>query len=129
MGQDAGACAAEGVALVKGQPRRQKNSALSKDEARDLAFDKGYRLGFKDAQGHTIKMTFAAVCLVLNRRYGFGQKRCYDVLTDIDKEMSPNGQLTVRGAIDEVYEKIGLRLTFDDPFDPVEMVNKKEQDK
>ena len=43
--------------------------------------------------------------------------------------LSPNGQLTVRGAIDEVYEKIGLRLTFDDPFDPVEMVDKKEQDK
>ena len=42
---------------------------------------------------------------------------------------TPNGQLTVRGAIDEVYEKIGLRLTFDDPFDPVEMVDKKEQDK
>lgn len=114
---------------MRGQPHRQKNSALSKDEARDLAFDKGYRLGFKEAQGHTIKMTFAAVCLVLNRRYGYGQKRCYDVLTDIDREMSPNGQLTVRGAIDEVYEKIGLRLTFDDPFDPVEMVDKKEQDK
>lgn len=114
---------------MRGQPHRQKNSALSKDEARDLAFDKGYRLGFKEAQAHTIKMTFAAVCLVLNRRYGYGQKRCYDVLTDIDKEMSPNGQLTVRGAIDEVYEKIGLRLTFDDPFDPVEIVDKKEQDK
>ena len=51
------------------------------------------------------------------------------MLTDIDREMSPNGQLTVRGAIDEVYEKTGLRLTFDDPFDPVEMVDKKEQDK
>lgn len=108
---------------------RQQRRAMRPASASDVAFDDGYRQGFKEAQRFTIKMTFAAVCLVLNRRYGYGQKRCYDVLTDIDKEMSPNGQLTVRGAIDEVYEKIGLRLTFDDPFDPVEMVDKKEQDK
>lgn len=108
---------------------RQQRRAMRPAPASDVAFEDGYRQGFKEAQRFTIKMTFAAVCLVLNRRYGYGQKRCYDVLTDIDKEMSPNGQLTIRGAIDEVYEKIGLRLTFDDPFDPVEMVDKKEQDK
>lgn len=108
---------------------RQQRRAMRPAPTSDAAFENGYRLGFKEAQRFTIKMTFAAVCLVLNRRYGFGQKRCYDVLTDIDKEMSPNGWLTVKGAIDEVYEKTGLRLTFDDPFEPVEMVDKKEEHK
>lgn len=65
-------------------------------------------------------MAYAAVCLVLHRDYGFGQGRCHKVLSALDAEMSPGGQLTIQGAIDQVYDEIGLALNFDEPFDRIE---------
>lgn len=67
-----------------------------------------------------------AVCLVLHRDYGFGQGRCHKVLSALDAEMSPGGQLTIQGAIDQVYDEIGLALNFDEPFDRIEKMEAKK---
>lgn len=40
-------------------------------------------------------------------------------------EMSPGGQLTISGAIDQVFDEMGLHLNFEEPFDRIEKVEKK----
>ena len=44
-------------------------------------YDKGWTAGFTKAAEPTIRSCYAAVCLALNDLYGFGSKRCADVLT------------------------------------------------
>lgn len=74
--------------------------------------------------GNMVCVLFAAwsncLRIVLHRDYGFGQGRCHKVLSALDAEMSPGGQLTIQGAIDQVYDEIGLALNFDEPFDRIE---------
>lgn len=102
---------------------RQQRRAQKHPVSKDAAYEAGFRDGLREKNEVTYKMTFAAFCLVLNKRYKFGQNRLYAVLTDVSELMSPGSDLTVRGAIDEVYRRVGLRLNFDDPFEPVEKVN------
>lgn len=107
------------------QRRAQKNQ--SKTQAQ---FDEDvYREGFRDGATSTFKMAYAAVCLVLHRDYGFGQGRCHKVLSALDAEMSPGGQLTIQGAIDQVYDEIGLALNFDEPFDRIEKRGRKSRER
>lgn len=104
------------------QRRVQKNQPKTQAQ-----FDEDvYREGFRDGATSTFKMAYAAVCLVLHRDYGFGQGRCHKVLSALDAEMSPGGQLTIQGAIDQVYDEIGLALNFDEPFDHIEKMEAKK---
>lgn len=103
---------------------RQQRRAQKCPASKDAAYEAGYRDGLREKNEITIKMIYAAFCLVLNRRHKFGQNRLFDVLTDVNALMSPGSELTTRGAIDEVYRKTGLLLNFDDPFEPVEKVGK-----
>lgn len=49
---------------------------------------------------------------------GFGKKRLRDVLQKTDQIVLE--QLTSMEAIEEVWNKIGLQLVFDDPFERVQ---------
>lgn len=69
-----------------------------------------YKEGFRDGSSAAYKMAYAAVCLILHRLYGFGQERCHKVLVELEQEMSPGGQLTISGAIDQVFDEMGLHL-------------------
>lgn len=84
-----------------------------------------YKEGFRDGSSAAYKMAYAAVCLILHRLYGFGQERCHKVLVELEREMSPGGQLTISGAIDQVFDEMGLHLNFEEPFDRIEKVEKK----
>lgn len=78
----------------------------------------GYTAGFREASEPTLRSCFAAVCLALNDLHGFGQARCANVLRAVDQHMTET--LTSAEAIDEVWERMKLRLVFDDPFDRIQ---------
>lgn len=89
--------------------------------------EKEYRKGAIDAERHAIKMIFAALCLVLKHYFKFGRIRIYRVLKAVEAYLQPNNLLSSMEMIDKVLEETGIRLNFDDPFDPVEMIEEKRK--
>ena len=84
----------------------------------DKGYGKGYDKGFKDSAEPVVRGCFAAVCLALNDLHGFGQKRCMDVLNAVDEHMTMT--LTSDEAIDEVWDRMKLKLVFSEAFDRVQ---------
>ena len=62
--------------------------------------------------------SLAAVCATLEELHGFKRKRCLEILNAVDKRILYT--LNSQEAIDEVYERIGLKLNFKEPFDRVQ---------
>lgn len=81
-------------------------------------FDTGYAEGFRAAAQPVTRGAYAAVCLALKELHGFGTKRCAEVLRAMDKHMQYS--LTSEELINEVWEKLGLELVWDDPFDRIQ---------
>lgn len=107
-----------------GLTKEQKKEALFKNGITidDLKkeFDNGYKAGFADAAPQTFKTIYAAICLTLNEKYGFGKKRCLDVLNSVDSLVI--NTLNSYEAIEDVYNKIGLKINFDETFERVEEI-------
>lgn len=103
------------------QSKEQKMAALVKngitpeyvDKECAKHFDAGYRKGAE----HTLKMVYAAVCLAANDRFGFGRRRCRDLLLAIDNHVLMS--LTSEEAMDEVYERMGLRIAAVDEMERI----------
>jgi len=102
-----------------------KNAAIAKlskngitPEDLEKEFEKGYTRGFREAAEPVIRSCFAAVCLALNDLHKFGSRRCADVLRAVDQHMERT--LTSEEIIDEVWERMGLKLDFKDPFDRIQ---------
>lgn len=83
----------------------------------EAEYRKGYNAGWREAGYPIVKGCYAAVCLALHELHGFGHKRCHDVLAEIDRVMLY--QLTTDEAIQEVWDKVGLKLIFDDPLERI----------
>jgi len=96
--------------------KEQRMDALVKNgiTIKDLEenYNKGYEAGFAVASGPVIKTCYAAVCLALNELHGFGMKRCKDVLNLVDEKILFS--LTSMEAIEEVWQKIGLQIDFNE---------------
>lgn len=103
--------------LTKEQRMEQlvKNGITLKDL--EKSYTDGYNAGFSDACPATFKTIYAAVCLALNDKYGFGAKRCKDALKAIDNYVIYS--LTSAEAIQAVYDRMKLELDFDDPLDRI----------
>lgn len=84
--------------------------------------EKEYEKGAIDAERHAIKMIFAAMCLTLKTEFKFGKVRIHRVLKAVEAYLQPGNELSSQEMIDKVLEETGIRLNFDDPFDPVEMI-------
>lgn len=84
--------------------------------------EKEYEKGAIDAERHAIKMIFAAMCLTLRTEFKFGKVRIHRVLKAVEAYLQPGNELSSQEMIDKVLEETGIRLNFDDPFDPVEMI-------
>lgn len=85
-------------------------------------FRAGYEAGFRDATPVTFKTIYAAVILALKELHGFGQARCARVLTAVDDKVAH--ALGSEELIEKVWESVGLRLNFEEPFDRIEMREK-----
>ena len=94
--------------------RIQRNGITVDDLAR--AGQEGYRDGAKNAAESTMRNIYAAVALVMHEKYGFGKKRCMDVLNAIDEKVmyALDGQEMTQ----QVFDDLGIRMTFDG--DPLE---------
>lgn len=96
--------------------KEQRMDALVKNgiTIKDLEenYNKGYEAGFTVASGPVIKTCYAAVCLALNELHGFGMKRCKDVLNLVDEKILFS--LTSMETIEEVWQKIGLQIDFNE---------------
>ena len=110
------------------------NRAERRRAARDMAhatqridYEREYERGAKDAERHAIKMIFAGMCLAMKEEFGFGAQRIHRMLTATQKYLQPGAYFTTAELIDEVLEKTGIRLDFDDPFDMVERIEKGEK--
>lgn len=99
--------------------KRLIKNGITLDDLKD-EFQKGYHAGFKAASEPVIKGCYAAICLALNDLYGFGHKRCGDVLLAVDNHITMS--LTSKEAIEEVYKRMGLRIDFKEPFDRIQEV-------
>lgn len=86
-------------------------------------YKQGFNDGFKAASAPMIRSVYAATALAAHELFKFGRTRCTRLLNRLD--FHTVNTLTSTELIDEVYDKIGLRLRFDEPFDRVEEAKKK----
>lgn len=104
---------------VPGYHRLTKEQKLEKLFANGItvqdvekAYEDGRHQGFKEgieASGLPLFQTFyAALCLALNEQFGFGQKRCLDVLIKTDQHIT--NTLTSYEITQEVLDRIGLEI-------------------
>ena len=77
----------------------------------------GYKQGRGEVAAPVFKTLYAAVCLALKDLHGFGEKRCYDVLCKIDEYVTYH--LTSEEAKEEVFNRMGLELSFGDIYGTV----------
>lgn len=91
--------------------QRIQRNGITMDDLKEN-YDIGYKAGFESATGPVIKTCYAAICLALHELYGFGMKRCRDVLNLVDQKILYS--LTSAEAIEEVWEKIGLQIDFNE---------------
>lgn len=114
----------------KNQPRKPEYKSMTKQQKMDAlikngitpkdiekSYSDGYNAGFSDACPATFKTIYAAVCLALNEMHGFGAKRCRDILKMVDSKVIYS--LTSEEAIQAVYDRMGLTLNFDEPFERI----------
>lgn len=93
-------------------------SALMKNGITPQDLKEEWQRGYDTGAEVFLKTAYAAVCLALNELHGFGHKRCQDVLQAMDKHVLYT--LTDVEAINEVWERMGLRLVFADPLERVQ---------
>lgn len=92
-----------------------KNGITPRDMDRE--YERGYHEGFETAITPGYKTMFAAVCIVLHEKYGFGPKRCCSALQAVYDYITQT--LTSADATQEVFDKMGLALDFDSPGDKI----------
>lgn len=80
-------------------------------------FRRGYDAGSTDGINHTFKTIYAAVMLAAGDTYHFGKKRTVRLLRRVD-ELATTA-LSSADAIDEVWERFGVALEFNEVFDRV----------
>lgn len=94
--------------------QRIQRNGITMDDLKEN-FDMGYNAGFKDSTTNVIKTAYAAICLALHELHGFGAKRCMDVLNLVDQKIIYS--LTSDEAIEEVWNKVGLKIDFSEILD------------
>lgn len=95
--------------------RIAKNGLTVKDL--EEAHQRGFDEGFKKSADNIVRGCYAGVCLALNDLYGFGSKRCCDVLNKLDWHMLYS--LTSADAIQEVWDRMKLHIDFKEAFDRI----------
>lgn len=95
--------------------------------AKEASYSEGYSKGWEEGVSHgsekSLYILYSCICTTLNRMYGFGAKRCFDVLTELHEEILFT--LDHMEKAEEVYEKMGLTIDFTDtnePFKKVEQI-------
>lgn len=84
------------------------------------AIKENYYRGIEAGKAQAVKTCYAAMCLAARDTYKFGKKRVLRLLRAMDKHVCET--LASDEAIDEVFERLGIRITFSSPFENIEEV-------
>lgn len=110
--------------------RRAENSAYIANMERNgitiedvnRATNEGYQQGVARAQEVTMKACYAAMCLALHEKHGFGTKRCMDVLNAVDEKMVY--ALTSMELVQQAFDELGIEIHMEDEM-PGERISEK----
>lgn len=105
-------------ARKKGKMESSILSVCKKNPMAQAAFDMGYNQGLQKGCEFSLKDAYAASLLAANEVYRFGRKRNKRLLKKTDEIVVH--RLTTEELIDEVFERFGIRIDFNAPFDRVE---------
>jgi len=97
------------------QLNRIQRNGITIDDL-DRAGRQGYQDGARIAAENTMRNIYAAVALVMHENYGFGKKRCMDVLNAVDQKVMY--ALDSKEMIQQVWDDLKIKMTFDG--DPLE---------
>ena len=101
--------------------KEQQIAALYKNGITAKDLQKEYERGRDDGITGTFKTIYAAVCLAVEELHGFKRERCKRLLERIDDIVI--NSLTSTEAIQEVFERIGLVIDFNESFERVKDKN------
>lgn len=111
-------------AYRRGKTAEETLAAFAK---RGISFDdlkkaneEGLQQGIREGGQLAYRSIYGALCTVLHENYGFGKKRLYEVLRQTDQKILES--LNHVELIEEAWEKTGLQINFDKPFDRIEEV-------
>ena len=94
--------------------RMERNGITIEDVNR--AAQEGYQDGAKIAADNTMRNIYAAIALVMHENYGFGKKRCMDVLRAVDEKVMY--AIDSKEMVQQVFDELKIKMTFDgDPLD------------
>lgn len=114
--------------MANRQQRRHLSKVFGLTQAQqdvvNAAIKENYYRGIEAGKGQAIKTCYAATCKAVRDVYGCETEQVRDFLRVMDKHVV--GTLASEEAIDEVFEQIGLRITFSDPFSNIEEVEDAE---
>ena len=81
-------------------------------------YHRGFQAGLQAVSLPMIKTCYAAICLALHDEFGFGEDECFRALARVDERLL--WTLENQELVDEVLEKTGLTIQFDEVFDRVQ---------
>lgn len=88
-----------------------KNGITPRDV--DNAYQRGYKEAIKNVSDYCMKDCYAAFLLAAHEVFGFGHDRCLRLLRAADDRIC--NSLASDEAIEEVFEKLGVRISFYSP--------------
>lgn len=95
----------------------QKYMAMAKNGITQRDLDEAYHKGYQAALSHTtnycLKDAYAAFLMAAHEEFGFGRERCKRLLRAADNRVV--NSLASDEAIDEVFRKLGVAISFYDP--------------
>lgn len=106
------------MTLQERQAALVKNGITPKDL--DNEFNRGWTDGYRTGAENAAKTAYAAACMALKEMHGFGRKRCKAFLKVMDERVLYS--LTSEDEINAVWDALGLKLKFKEPFDRIEDV-------
>ena len=93
-----------------------QNGITPKDLEKE--YHRGYQDGLQAASLPMIKTCYAAICLALHDEFDFGEDEYFRALTRVDERLL--WTLENQELVDEVLEKTGLTIQFDEVFERVQ---------
>lgn len=93
---------------------------MQKDPVVQMAYNMGYNAGSDHAVRYTIKDCYAAALLAMNKLGNYGHNGGLKLMREMDMIISH--RLLTEEMIDQVFEEMGIRINFAEPFDRVEEV-------
>lgn len=84
----------------------------------EAGYEDGYAKGVTEGGRLAYRSIYGAILVKLHDMHGFGKGRLHKLLGEVDQRILES--LEHQELIDEAWEKTGLQLNFDAPFDRIE---------